>query len=330
MFIGNHSGCLRAMHSQPALVVAKREMDMNIQQLGEFGLINRLTKDIKTDKSVIVGVGDDAAVLEYSKKEYLLLTCDMLVENIHFLRKAEPCDVGWKAVCCSVSDIAAMGGEPKWLVISIGLPKNLKAEYIDGIYAGVKKAASRFNVNIAGGDTVSSEKLVIDVAMTGAVKKTNLVLRSGAKLGDAIFVTGSLGNAIKSGKHLKFTPRLKESQILVNNFKINSMMDISDGLSGDLQHILEMSKTGAIIYEKYIPKAKGATLGSALSEGEDFELLFTASKKEASRIMAGFPRISGTKLTCVGEIIKPTFGLVLIDKDKKPVSIRPAGYDHFA
>jgi len=166
--------------------------------------------------------------------------------------------------------------------------------------------------------------------MVGSVKKKNLVLRSGAKLGDAIFVTGSLGNAVKSGKHLRFIPRLKESQILVNNFEINSMMDISDGLSGDLQHILEMSKAGAIIYEKYLPKTKGAELDSALFEGEDFELLFTAPKKEARRIIDKFSRLSDTKINCIGEIIKPGFGIILINKDKKPVQIKPKGYNHFA
>jgi len=316
-------------------------MNMDIKHLGEFNLIKQLTKDIKTDKSVIAGVGDDAAVLEYSRKEYLLLTCDMLVEDVHFLRKAslpsrtggwqaKPQEIGWKAVCCSVSDIAAMGGEPKWMVLSVGLTKNLDLKYIDGIYTGIKKAASKFGVNIVGGDTVSSAKLTIDVSMIGSVKKKNLKLRSGAKLGDAIFVTGKLGNSVKSGKHLRFIPRLKEAQGLVNNFKIGAMMDISDGLSGDLQHILEMSKAGAIIYEKYLPKAKGATTESALGEGEDFELLFTASKKEARRIIDKFSRISQTPVTCIGEIIKAGFGLIMIDKKRKPLQIKPKGYDHFA
>jgi len=303
---------------------------MSLKQLGEFGLINKLAKGIKNDKSVIAGVGDDAAVLKFTKKEYLLLTCDMLVEDVHFLRSAHPENIGWKAVCCSVSDIAAMGGVPKWLIVSIALPKDLEAVYIDNIYKGIKKAASKFNVNIVGGDTVSSSKLVIDVAMVGSVKKSNLKKRSNAKQGDAIFVTGALGNSVKSGKHLKFTPRLKESQVLVNNFNINSMMDISDGLSGDLWHILEMSKAGAVVYEKYMPKAKGASLDSAFNEGEDFELLFTAPKKEALRIMEKFPFFSKTPVTCIGEIIKAGFGLTLIDKNNKPIQIRPKGYDHFA
>src|SRR3989338_5772093 len=114
---------------------------MKLKELGEFGLINRLVKDIKTDKSVIVGVGDDAAVLKYSKKEYLLLTCDMLVEDVDFrVDYAEPEQIGWKSVCCSVSDIAAMGGIPKWLVVSIGLHKSIKVKHIGDIYAGIKKA----------------------------------------------------------------------------------------------------------------------------------------------------------------------------------------------
>ncbi|OIO80605.1 MAG: thiamine-phosphate kinase [Candidatus Omnitrophica bacterium CG12_big_fil_rev_8_21_14_0_65_43_15] len=297
---------------------------------GEFTLINRLTKDIKTDKSVIIGVGDDAAVLEFNKKEYLLLTCDMLIEDVHFLRKTSPQDIGQKAVCCSVSDIAAMGGEPKWMVVSAGIPKNIKTAYIDGIYSGIKKAAAKFNVNITGGDTVSSDKIVIDISMAGVVKKNNLTLRSGAKLGDAIFVTGALGNSYKTGKHLKFTPRIKEAQALVNNFKINSMMDISDGLSGDLWHILERSKLGAVVYEKYLPKSKSATLDAALSEGEDFELLFTVSKRQARRIIEKFPLLCKTPITCIGEIIKSGFGFVLIDKNKKPLQIKPKGYDHFA
>ena len=303
---------------------------MSLKKIGEFGLIKKLAKDIKNDKTVIAGVGDDAAVLEFDKKKHFLMTCDMLVEGVHFLRKARPEEIGWKAVCCSVSDIAAMGGEPKWLVVSIGLPKNISLKYIESIYRGIRKAASKYKVNITGGDTVSSAKLVINVTMIGSVKKKNLLLRSGAKLGDAIFVTGVLGNAVKSGKHFKFTPRLQEAQVLVNNFKIHSMMDISDGLSGDLGHIMEMSKAGVIIYEKYLPLAKGASLKAALSEGEDFELLFTAPKDQACCILKKFPRLCKTRVSCIGEIIKPGFGFILINKDKKPVQIKSKGYNHFA
>lgn len=304
---------------------------MNLKDLGEFGLIDRITKGIKIDRSVIVGVGDDAAVLEFGKKEYLLLTCDMLVEDVDFkIDYAEPRQIGWKAVCCSVSDIAAMAGVPKWMVISLGFSKRLGINAIDGITRGVKKAAAKFMVNIVGGDISRSEKLVIDVTMLGTVVKRNLIKRSGAKPGDAIFVTGTLGGAVKLGKHLNFTPRIRESQILAENFKINSMIDISDGLSSDLRHILKMSKVGAVIYEKFLPKTRGASLIDALSEGEDFELLFTAPKKEALRLLEKFPLLCKTPLTCIGEIIKGSFGFILVDKAGKARQVRPKGYDHFA
>jgi len=304
---------------------------MKLKELGEFGLIKKLASGIKTDESVIVGIGDDAAVLEYSKKEYLLLTCDMLVEDVHFLRQAKPDSIGWKVVCCSVSDIASMGGEPKWLVISIGLPKDLSLEYIEGIYSGIKKASNKFNVNIVGGDTVSSGKLVIDVAMIGSVKKENLCLRSQAKSGDAIFVTGALGGAVKTGRHLKFTPRFKEAQILVNNFDINAMMDISDGLSSDLGHILEASNMGAVIYEKHLPIAKGSNLESALCEGEDFELLFTVPQKELIPIKKRFARFcKSTTITHIGQITRAKEGFKLIHKDNSVTVVKPKGYNHFA
>lgn len=305
---------------------------MNIKQLGEFGLINRLAKDIKTDKSVIVGVGDDAAVLEYSKKEYLLLTCDMLVEDVDFkINYAAPQQIGWKAVCCSVSDVAAMAGIPKWMVISIAIPKHLGLKTVDGIYAGIKKAAAKFKINIVGGDISHSEKLVIDVTMLGTVRKSRLIKRSGAKPGDAIFVTGTLGAAVRLGKHLNFTPRLGESRILAENFRINSMIDISDGLSSDLGHILRMSKVGAVIYEKLLPKTKGASLDDVLSEGEDFELLFTAPKKEAEKLEKMFGRFSNVvKITKIGEIVSKKQGFKIVDNAGRVRQLKPIGYNHFA
>jgi len=227
---------------------------MKLENIGEFGLIEKIAKGTKTNKSVIKGIGDDAAVLEWTKDRYLLATADMLIEDRHFKRGASPQDIGWKALCCGISDIAAMGGEPRWALVSCGLPKGLAVRYADGIYSGLKKAAGRFGVNIVGGDTNASDKIILDVTVLGEVKKEDLVLRSGARVGDLIFVTGELGGSIR-GKHLDFTPRIKESQILVKDFKINSMIDLSDGLSSDLNHILEQSAAGAIIYEYLIPRS---------------------------------------------------------------------------
>ncbi len=304
---------------------------MNIKQLGEFGLIDRIVKGIKTDKSVIVGVGDDAAALKYNKKEYLLLTCDMLVEDVDFrINYAAPEDIGWKVVCCSISDVAAMGGIPKWMVVSVGIPKRLSLKIIGGVYTGIKKAAERFDTNVVGGDTSHSDKLIIDAAMLGIVKKKNLVKRSGAKPGDAIFVTGSLGGAVKSGRHLSFTPRLKEAQMLVKDFTVNSMIDISDGLSSDLNHILRMSRVGAVIEEALLPLSKGASMQDALTEGEDFELLFTAPEKEVKRLKEKFSSFSGASITQIGEIVSAKKGFKLIDKNGNARQVKAGGYNHFS
>jgi thiamine-monophosphate kinase len=302
---------------------------MNLKKLDEFGLIDRITKDIRTDRSVIVGVGDDAAVLEYNKTEYLLLTCDMLVEDVDFrIDYSRPEQIGWKAVCCSVSDVAAMAGIPRWMVTSVAIPRHLGLDIIDGVYTGMKNAAKSFGINIVGGDTSHSEKLVIDVTMLGVVKKKNLIKRSGAKVGDAIFVTGTLGGAVRSGRHLGFTPRIKEAQALVENFRINSMIDISDGLSSDLRHILSMSRVGAVIKEALLPLSQGASVSDALTEGEDFELLFTVSEKEAKRLEKGFAR--PMRITRIGEIVGRSEAFKLIDESGSARQIKQEGYNHFA
>ncbi|MCM8766062.1 MAG: thiamine-phosphate kinase, partial [Candidatus Omnitrophica bacterium] len=241
-----------------------------MKDIGEFGFIDYLRKTIKLDKSVIRGIGDDTAVVKYSKDRLLLLTTDMLIEDVHFkIREATPYEIGWKALGCSLSDIASMGGIPRWALISLGIPENFSFGFIKGVYRGINKLAHIFKVNIVGGDTNRSDKLIIDVSLLGWVERKKIVYRNGAKLGDLIAVTGSLGNSYKLKKHLNFIPRIKEARFLVNNFKINSMIDISDGLSSDLFHILRESKKGAIIFEERIPLAKKATLEEALNGGED-------------------------------------------------------------
>ena len=280
-----------------------------IKNLGEFGLIERFAKEIKTDMSVKTGIGDDTAVIK-DGRHYLLFTTDMLVEDVHFsLKTARPQQIGWKAVCCSISDIAAMGGVPRWMMVSCGLPRSATIKFIDKIYSGIKKAASLYSVNIVGGDTVKSKKLVLDVGMIG-VKKNRPLLRSGARIGDAIFVTGTLGGAVKSGRHLNFKPRLNEAQYLVKNFKISSMIDISDGLSSDLAHILKRSKVGAALDTNSIPVSCGSSLKSALSEGEDFELLFTLPQKQAKRLPV---KIGTVQLTRIGRIIREKKGSIMRD-----------------
>jgi len=258
---------------------------MKISQLGEFGLIDALKKYAPVSKTVIKGIGDDAAVLPYTKDKYLLLTTDMLAQGAHFTLRMPPRLIGHKALACNISDIAAMGGLPTFAVVSMGVPKDLPVRFIEEVYKGIQSTARGFNISIVGGDTIKTDKIVINVALLGQVEKKYLVTREGAKAGDGIFVTGPLGGSLKSGRHLNFTPRLAQGRFLVENFKPSSMIDISDGLAGDLNHILRASRVGARLDRASIPRHKGVSLSHALGDGEDFELLFTLAPNKARKLM---------------------------------------------
>jgi len=303
-------------------------MSKKISQIGEIGLIERISKVLKMDSSVIKGIGDDTAVIKYSKDKFLLFTCDMLIEDVHFLKKHNPKSIGHKALACNISDIASMGGVPKYAVISLGLPRNLPLKYIDAIYRGISNLARRFNVNVVGGDTNRSDRIIIDVALLGFVEKDNLVLRNGAKNRDFIFVSGALGGSIR-GRHLKFLPRLSEARSLIKNFKVNSMIDLSDGLAQDLNRITKESKVGAVIYEELVPVHRDAkSINEALYMGEDFELLFTLSPKEA-RLLLKHPFLKQTKVTYIGSILDKRFGTKIINRDCSIRNLKPEGFQHF-
>ncbi|MDD4899696.1 MAG: thiamine-phosphate kinase [Candidatus Omnitrophica bacterium] len=299
---------------------------MQIKDIGEFGLIERFARKIKNSRSVIVGSGDDCAVLTFNRQYYQLFTCDMLIEGVDFLSSANPYLVGRKAIAVSLSDIAACAGKPMHAVISLGVPKKSTLKYCDRLFKGMNDIAKQYGVNIVGGDISHSEKTVIDVSMLGLVEKKYLVLRSGAKKGDIIFVSGCLGGSILD-KHLKFTPRLKEARFLVENFKIHSMIDISDGLLADLGHILKASGTGGLIFAPRVPISKVASgLNDALASGEDFELLFTVSPVEANRF---FSDKRAKNFQAIGEIIEKKQGLKLINQSGKEIKISGKGYQHF-
>lgn len=296
-----------------------------ITKLGEFGLIERFRKAIRTDSSVIKGSGDDCAVLAFDRTKYQLFTCDMIVESVDFSSQDEPYLIGRKALAVSLSDIAACGGIPRHCLVSLGMPKNTTVGYIDKIIAGMLSLAKKYKVNIVGGDISRAPRLIIDVSMLGVVEKKHLALRSGAKAGDIIFVTGKLGGSIY-GKHLKFTPRIKEARYLVRNFRINSMIDISDGLIQDLSHILQDSRVGGIIYEALLPVNRQAkSLEDALSAGEDFELLFTLSSRQAKKLSKKNP----LQFKPIGEIMDKRYGLKLIGKNSKELNIALKGFRHF-
>jgi thiamine-monophosphate kinase len=298
---------------------------MLIKEIGEFGLIKRFRGKINTDASVIKGSGDDCAVLVFDKNRYQLFTCDMIVEGVDFTRKDDPYWVGRKALAVSVSDIASCSGLPRHCVVSLAAPADTSVKFIDRLFCGMLSIAKAYKINIVGGDLSRARQLAIDVSMLGLVEKPYLTLRRGALRGDIIFVTGELGGSIY-GKHLRFEPRLKEARFLAKNFKVNSMIDISDGLAQDLGHILKQSKAGAIIYEKLLPISKQArSLSDALYMGEDYELLFTVSGGQAKKLLAK----KLTKFRPIGEITESKFGLRLIDKKNREKIIKPKGFQHF-
>lgn len=310
--------------------------------MNEFELIEKLTRSLPTNKSVVTGSGDDCAVLDLGLPDKLLLfKTDAIVEGIHFKSDTPPEKIGHKALARCLSDIAAMAGTPTAALITIALPKTFEAAFIEAIYSGLTALARKHDVAIAGGETTTNpERILISIAMIGLAPRGKAVLRSGAEAGDAIFVTGELGGSL-AARHLEFEPRLAEARWLAEHFAIHAMIDLSDGLAGDLRHILKASCVGAELLTTSIPISRAAKLASkaespakppllaALTDGEDFELLFTVASKDAIPLLDAwkeqFPKIA---LTCIGKITKGE-GITLRDKTgARPMSAH--GYEHFA
>jgi len=308
----------------------------------EFELIRRLTRGLPSNSSVVVGAGDDCAVLEAGPPDRLLLfKTDAVVEGVHFTAGTPPERIGHKALGRCLSDIAAMAGTPTAALVTIGLPRDFKTESVEGIYAGMNALARRYEVAIVGGETTTNPGgIFISVALLGWAPRGKSVLRSGAEAGDAIFVTGELGGSL-AGKHLEFEPRLAEARWLAQHFAPHAMLDISDGLAGDLRHILKASRVGTELLATAIPISRGARLAAkagsaakpallaALTDGEDFELLFTVASRNAVPLLDGwrkqFPKLA---LTCIGKITAGE-GITIRDKNgARPLTAH--GYDHFA
>ena len=332
---------------------------MRLQDIGETGLIKLLSERIKNkNDNIIKGIGDDTAVIRIDPSLFLLATTDMLVEGEHFLLKSITGEaLGYKALAVNLSDIAAMGGRAKHALVAIGLPADLEVEYILEIYRGMQSLADEFAVSIVGGDTVSSPAgLVINVTVLGVVEPTRVLLRSGAKPGDLILVTGSLGHSraglelVKDNyielsaeerqealsRHYYPWPRLREIDLLVQAGKINSLNDISDGLAKDLEEITVASGVGAVIEANKVP-VNGLTKKIALQKGhnpldyvfyggEDFELVLTAEPNTARELLAQAAR-ENIELHVIGKIIEEA-GLFLQQEGSSP-SLIAGGWDHF-
>ena len=310
--------------------------------MNEFDLIARLTKTLPSNEQVVIGAGDDCAVLDLgNSNELTLFKTDAVVEGIHFTSETEPERIGRKALARCLSDIAAMAGKPVAALITLALPKKFSPDFIDRIYDGLKTCAQQFGVAIVGGETTTNpDQILISISLIGTVPRGKQILRSGAKAGDALFVTGELGGSL-AGRHLEFEPRLAEARWLADHFPIHAMMDVSDGLAGDLRHILNASGVGAELLKSAIPVSRAARLhakqGSsakpaviaALTDGEDFELLFTVASRNAVKLLDAWKRqFPKLKLSCIGKIvvghdlmIRDTHGMHKLDAH---------GYVHFA
>jgi len=310
--------------------------------MNELALIARLTASLPSNAFVVAGAGDDCAVLDCGQPgRYLLFKTDAVVEGIHYTAAATPEQIGHKALGRCLSDIAAMAGRPMAALVTVALPKNFDPAFVERIYAGIGRLAQQHGVAIAGGETTTNPGgMLLSIAMIGDVARDKCILRSGAKAGDALFVSGELGGSL-AGKHLDFEPRLAEARWLAENFQINAMIDVSDGMAGDLRHILRMSQVGAELLARAIPISRAAKLQSraessarppllsALGDGEDFELLFTVGSRQAVPLLDAwkkqFPKV---RLSCIGRITAER-GLKLRDKTGVH-SLEAHGYVHFA
>ena len=274
---------------------------MKLSQVGEDALLALLLRGLPQSRNFI---GDDCAVVRFhGARDLLVLKTDCVVEKIHFESRANPKLVGWKAMMRSLSDFAAVSAIPQFALVTLIVPANRSTLWVKKLYRGLRRAASRFDVAIVGGETSATRgPATISVSVSGFVEKDRRASRAGGKKGDDLFVTGRLGGSLR-GKHLKFVPRIKESRWLTKNFRIHAMMDLSDGLGADLPRLARASKVGFKIDKNALPLTSGTTISNAISDGEDYELLFAVSRRDRSRLDRAwrkkFPRV---KLTRIGNL----------------------------
>lgn len=274
---------------------------MKLRELGEDRLVVQLVARLKTRPDVLAGPGDDCAVVAAPEKgRLLLLKTDCVVEGVHFLPNAKPRKVGWKAMMRTLSDFAAMAGEPHYALITLVASAGREAHWMTQLYQGLQRAADRFKVVLVGGETSGTRgPTVISVSAVGSVENARCVRRSGGRSGDVLFVTGKLGGSGKGG-HLNFVPRIEEARWLTANFRIHAMMDLSDGLGADLPRLARANGLEFEIDPDAVPRRRGSSIDEAMNDGEDYELLFALSPNDAASLerkwRRKFPRLALTRI----------------------------------
>ncbi|MBI5094240.1 MAG: thiamine-phosphate kinase [Candidatus Hydrogenedentes bacterium] len=324
-------------------------MKTTINDIGEFGLIDRIARVLPTSPSVVEGIGDDCAVLRVHDR-LLLVSCDMAIEDIDFRKTwMGPDEIGWKVTAASLSDIAAMGGAPLFGLIGLACPGETEAHYIEEVFRGISNAMSRFGAVVVGGDTSRSHgPLALDVTVIGTTTGSRYLRRGGAQLGDLLAVSGFLGqssaglHAFEHGKqhsafrisHCHPRPRIAEGQWLCRSYAVHAAIDISDGLLQDAAHLADASQLGVNIQTELLPVSEPLAqycsenglnpLDFVLAGGEDFELAFSLSPKEAEQTLHRFHHEFRTPVTIIGEFTDRWAG-VRIDEKETPLR----GFEHF-
>jgi thiamine-monophosphate kinase len=315
----------------------------------ENALVAQIERTFRSAKAspLTVSLGDDAALWSPKMGLETILTCDWFLQDSHFLLRKHPPDaIGWKCLARAVSDIAAMGGTPRCFLLSLALPASLTGSWLTSFFAGLRRASGRLGCAIAGGDTTQQAKVLISVTVIGEVRRRRAILRSGARPGDLLFVSGTLGEAelglrqLRHGqgmakptnaalrKHLYPRPRLALGQWLAESRLATAMMDLSDGLSADLPRLCAAGKVGARIYGNSLPVSPLAQARDAqylaLNGGDDYELLFTVRRRNATRLPRNFRSL---RLTHIGEITRER--QILLEANGKATRLQPGGWDPF-
>ncbi len=309
----------------------------------ESDLIAHLKPLLPTNDFVVTGAGDDCAVLELGAPDtQTLFKTDAVVEGVHFTADTEPERVGRKALARCLSDIAAMGGTPTAAVVTLGLPRGFDPERVKALYRGLNRLAAQYQVAVVGGETTTNPGgWLVNVALLGTVPRGRARLRSGAKVGEALFVTGDLGGSL-AGKHLDFEPRLAEGRWLLQFAGVSAVMDLSDGLASDLPKLLSASGVpGAELRKSAVPVSRAARehartsdlaippFVAAVTDGEDFELLFTVQSNRAVAVLDEWKeQFPGVRLSCIGKLTEKAGVWVRGDDGLRPLPTR--GYEHFA